>query len=207
MTHLKFNLMHSSTTKFMHRPEFREALDISEGLAVPLVVADFYGLLGRSGSTNQEVQSLCSMLLGRKIDLISVRDAGSPFSLGTAPKFLDETKFLSHITMRLVAARSQARLRGSRGSHVRERESYASPVVASRANKKYAEEFADSVEPHVREILSSTKARKSYTDIASELNSRGVSTRRGNKWTPTAARRVLQRLSIDLPTYQATSPD
>ncbi len=203
-----FDRIQSRTTKFIHQPGFRQALEIAEGEDAVVLVSDFYGLLARGGTTDSEFASFLSASNKYLSRIESIRDAGNPFAINTTNQNIPireengsstTADMVMHPLIRLHAARSALEPMPTNKVTSAANCGNPNPKEAAAGNRRSADGFATYVQPHLEEIFGTDPPPKSLSVLAEALNEKGVWTRRGSHWTPTAVRRVLNRLKMDMP--------
>jgi hypothetical protein len=202
------DLIQSPNTKFIHQTGFRQAIETAVEKNAVVLVADFYGLLGRNNTSNTDLLQFLHSTGQHLLRIESVRDAGNPFLANPANKGLTATADSGievdvdgrlHCLMRLAAARVMFRSAGPLTSVRISTSGNPNPMEATRSNRNRADAFAKSVKRHIKDILQSDRPPRSLAALAESLNEKDVFTRRNKRWTPTGVKRVLERLKIDLP--------
>ena len=167
------------TGKEMDRPEFNKALELARKQKIPIIIKSL-SRLGRDAS------GVIGLLNTEKI---IVADRGLECDRLTLNilAVIDQNE-RERISERTKEGLKAAKKKGIKLGNPRPEESLG------RCHAKISKQADSFAERNRRLILPMIKAGRTLQDIADDLNSWGVRTRRGGKWYPTTVKNLVDRL-------------
>jgi len=156
-------------------------------LGAPLVLASLLQLLGAIAP--ERIDEAASAVFGQGVEILDA-------TLGRALS-ADDLSATIEAAKRISRRRRGAIRAGIKKSKIVRDYNPANQIKAAKGATRAADARARILRPVVEEIMrGAPKSALGPTKLADELNTRGILTARGKKWSPTTARDLLRRLEL-----------